>query len=54
MLTGLRKFILGESAIVAILIVAITGHASPEVCYAIAGIATGVGIANAIKSKNGN
>ena len=53
MLEGLRKFILGESAIIAIVIVAILGHASPEVCYSIAGIGTGVSIANAIKSKNG-
>ena len=56
MLEGLRKFILGETAIVALAIVAIVlkGDVSPHVCYALATIAGGVSLANALKSKNGN
>ena len=53
MLEGKRKFLLGLAGIVAILLVAAIGKADAHVCYSIAGIATGVGIANAIKSKNG-
>lgn len=58
MLEGLRKFILGESAIIALLIVAIVAilhgtEVSPHVCYGLVGIATGVGFANALKAKNG-
>jgi len=54
MLVGWRKFIIGETAIVALTILAIViGDVSPHVCYAIATIATGVSFANAIKPKNG-
>jgi hypothetical protein len=52
MLKHKRKFILGLVGIVAIMIVAIFDKATSPVCYSIAGIATGVGIANAIKGKN--
>lgn len=48
-----RKFFLGLAGIIAVVVVAFVGKADPHVCYSIAGIATGVGVANAIKSKNG-
>lgn len=53
MLEHKRKFILGLVAIVSITLLAIMGQATQQVCYSIAGIATGVGIANALKAKNG-